>query len=358
MYAGPARNSYEAKCALNLATASFTRLGTDTTSNKDSKSFLLYQHPGFSENSTIVVCDGSGIVIASAFLIECKMPVSSGILNSFFISTVSVDEKFRGRGHSNLLMDAAIQKAINLGGDVAVVIARRAVDHYYTRFGFWGISQYSKAIVEISEAFHRGRQRSHLSVKPASISNLFECAFLFGETYKNLIGHCKRNNDAWLYIFEKVKYLGMRMSLLMENETVKAYAIHDWGGEVNELGLPIEGLTFDEIAVLLFSILPDTKSLTLNLPPAHPFFAMLEGLDFSITLRECPYGGHMVRVLNPKRVALLRSTVDRIDDASINPLLGFAETVAVMRVARLTDQGSALSFSSAESFNIPLLDQI
>ena len=97
----------------------------------------------------------------------------------------------------------------------------------------------------------------------------------------------------------------------------------------------------------------DGESVTLQIPPAHPLLNQLEGADVSLTVRECPYGGHMVRLLNPALIdALLGESNTR------NGYLSFAQTAKVLRLSRVTDLDSAAYASSHRSFNISLLDQI
>lgn len=78
--------------------------------------------------------------MGSAFLIERALPLRDKILRAVFISSISIAEKVRGQGLSYFLMEAAIEASRVRGIDVAMLIARRAVDGFYTRFGFWGLS--------------------------------------------------------------------------------------------------------------------------------------------------------------------------------------------------------------------------
>lgn len=98
---------------------------------------MLTEHPGFTDESAVMICAEDGSVIGSAFLIDCKFPINGCNLKGAFISTVSIAIKARSKGMSRLLMGKAIEQAKNFGAAVAVVIASRALDGFYSRFDFW-----------------------------------------------------------------------------------------------------------------------------------------------------------------------------------------------------------------------------
>ena len=101
----------------------------------------------------------------------------------------------------------------------------------------------------------------------------------------------------------------------------------------------------------------ETNCVTLHIPPAHPFIAKLEGGDVSLIVRECPYGGHMIRVLNASMIAEVRKG-SVIEERTARSFLNLSETATLLRLSRLTDANQANALDIFGSFNIPLLDQI
>jgi len=85
-----------------------------------------------------VLCAEASSVIVSAFLIDCKFPINGCNLKEIFISTVSIAIKACSKGMTRLLLGKVFEQAKNLGATVAVVIARRALNGFYSRFDFWG----------------------------------------------------------------------------------------------------------------------------------------------------------------------------------------------------------------------------
>lgn len=357
MYAGIARDGRELEQALALAAESFSPPDAAMDAAISRKAFLLREHPGFREDSAIVVCAENGCVAGSAFLIDCELPVGDCLLQGVFISSVSVAEQARGQGLSLLLMESAIKAATVRDADIAMLIARRAVDGYYTRFGFWGLSQYSKVTLNIATLPPASHPIQAVTLRPVAAEDFGLCAELHAASYRNLIGHCVRSPKMWGYISRKLPYLGMRLDFVrIEGQTV-SYVIHDGRGNLHEIGVVPGGPVFGA-RPFLEAIAPGLENLTLHLPPTHPFLIKLEGADVSLTLRECPYGGHMVRILNPALVGSLRGDVAGEVDTTTERTLSFAETAKLLRLARVSDFDSALELGLRGSFNIPLLDQI
>ena len=244
-----------------------------------------------------------------------------------------------------------------MGAGLAMLIARRAVDGYYTRFGFWGLSQYSKVTLNIS-TIPPICPSSCVVHTPLVEEDFGACTELYAGTYRELIGHCVRNQTMWDYINCKLPYLSLKCDVFRVKGVVEAYLIHDSQGNVYEIGL-IPGGPSCGAKALLRPIMTESGNFTLHLPPTHPFLATLKGADVSLTIRECPYGGHMVRILKP---TLIRGPREQeLDGGSASKTARFLcldETAALLRLTRVTNIETALEFGSNRSFNIPLMDQI
>lgn len=350
-YAGIARSDSERKAALELAAASFSQPDAPLEETIHRKANFLHQHPGFGETSVIVVCDKSDAVVGSAFLINSEMPAGKRLLNSVFISSVSVAEKSRGQGLSVLLMESAIRAATERGADIAIVIARRAVDGYYTRFGFWGVSQYSKVMLELATLPSDKNPVQSVLLKPITRQDLGLCATLYAANYNNLFGHCLRKPEMWEYVLNKLPYMGLRFDLALIDGELAGYVVHDGAGNFHEIGV-VSSDTFFSPRMFFAACAPGCKSVTLHIHATHPFLSRLEGADVSLTLRECPYGGHMVRIVSPAFGKLPNA------DAVASANLSFSETAKLLCLSRVTNFESAQGLGLRGSFNIPFLDQI
>jgi predicted N-acetyltransferase YhbS len=350
-YAGIARNDSEREQALQLAATHFPLPddGQDVAILR--KTQLLREHPGYTHDSPIIVCSPDGRTVGSAFLINCAVPLKDRVLRGVFVSSVSVTEAARGQGLSRLLMEAAIQSATDRGVDIAMLIARRAVDGYYTRFGFWGLSQYSKVTVKVATLPAGKHLPKSSSLTPVTAVDFELCAALHAENYRNLVGHCQRDSEKWRYILQKLRYIGMRLDLVSIDGKAAGYVLHDEKGNLHEIAtLRDESLCTPR--TFLEACASDSDDVVLHVHPTHPFLEGLKGADVSLTLRECPYGGHMVRILNP--AAFPAGPVGHCKAAPLD----FTETAKLMSAPRVTVFDPTLGASLQGSFNIPLLDQI
>lgn len=350
-YAGIARSDNERKAALELAAVSFSQLDVPLETATHRKASFLYEHPGFGETSVVVVCDKSDSVVGSAFLINSEMPAGKRLLKSVFISSVSVAEKSRGQGLSVLLMESAIRAATERGADIAIVIARRAVDGYYTRFGFWGVSQYSKVRLALATLPSDKHPIQSVLLKPVTRKDVGLCATLYAANYNNLFGHCLRKPEMWEYVLNKLPYLGLRFDLVLIDGELAGYVVHDGAGEFHEIGV-VSSETLFSPRMFFAACAPGCESVTLHIHATHPFLGRLEGADVSLTLRECPYGGHMVRILSPSFPTL--ANADTVTSANLN----FSATAKLLCLSRVTNFDSAQGLGLRGSFNIPFLDQI
>lgn len=350
-YAGIARNEIEREEALKLAAASFPLPDDHHDAAILRKTKLLREHPGYTNESPIIVCNTDGSIGGSAFLIDCVVPLKDKLLRGVFVSSVSVCEAARGRGLSRLLMKAAIQSATNRGVDIAMLIARRGVDGYYTRFGFWGLSQYSKFTIPISTLASGSHSPKSTSLTPVTVADFGLCAALYADNYRNLVGHCQRDQEKWCYILQKLPYISMRFDLVKIDGKTAGYVIHDGKGNVHEIATTA-GESVYTPRTFLQACASTSEEVMLHVHPTHPFLRRLEGADVLLSLRECPYGGHMVRILNP--AAFPGGSAGYGQDAPLD----FTETARLLSALRVTVFDSTRDIGLQGSFNIPLMDQI
>lgn len=380
LYAGPARNQEELNLAIALAGRVFASPTEDLAPAVERKKVLVLEHPGAGENPAIVVSLPGKGVVGAAFLIDRVFPHGPASIRGTFISAFCIDENLRGQGYSRALMAAAVQACSKRGAAIALVIARRAVDHFYTKFGFWGLSQYSKLTVESAALSHISI--AGLRLRRASHDDLPQCGEKYDLAYRDSFGHCLRNRQTWEYIIKKSACLGVRVSVIEKEAVIIGYAIHDESGNIHEIG--VDSTSDARIALAVLARLAAGKLLTVHVSPIHPVVHALEGFDVTLATRECPFGGHMVKVVDP--VQLLDAAVCRIEQlarsrnlaprtenadglcltwdgekASIHadvPMDSLASVARLLGVARVSSTDSPLTFDSQVSFNIPLVDQI
>jgi predicted N-acetyltransferase YhbS len=380
LYAGPARNLQEEEQAIGLACKEFSN-AQETIHDNQRKKFLLLNHPGFNRNSTIIVSLPGKGVVGAAFLIERVFHRETERIKGVFISSVCIEKSERGHGYSKALIHAAIDSGNRLGAAMAVVIARRKVDWFYTQFGFWGMSQYNTLRADIQPWSIEPEEE--ILLRPAAQDDLFDCSLIYKATYHDAFGSCVRDNNTWLYNLGKAKHLNVKFSVIDNKGSIKGYAFHDEDGNIFEIAT----MDHDTAHNALISLAKQSKgtTLVLHIPPNHPVVSALAGLDLTISSRECPYGGHMVRVIKPSiflnlksreesenargkmksKSSLINEDTQKFMDDSVKikafneqSFNNYAYATQLLSVRRPTLFEDRNTLDQTFYFNIPLIDQI
>jgi hypothetical protein len=345
-YSGSARNSDEALQALHLACLTF-----DSPVLPLKRKELLLRHPGYSDKSPIIVSNSSGEVLASLFLVDCLVRLNQKFVQGVFLSSISVRESHRGLGLSTLLINAALSTACSRSKKVALVIARKAVDHFYTRFGFWGISHYCK--FSYSETPSPVCPSTDLlKFVPASSQHFPKCQHFYNLNYSMSSGSCARPLKYWSYILYKCLAQEHRFDMLVYDNEPIGYVIHDSSGNVFEIATSLCHPALN-IALFLDRCGMSNGFQVLHIHPLHPFISYLDGTDFTLSLRECRHGGHMLKTLHDIDPILSNNT-----ESNCLQGMSYSDVMNTLSIPRLTSMVYNPVIEVSSSFNIPLMDQI
>jgi GNAT superfamily N-acetyltransferase len=290
IYAGRARNKAEVERALDLAADVFHLKAEGDGFN--ARRFLTLEVPGVSSDDIFVVAKDSRVV-GTIMLVDRRM-ISGGIVVPVtYITFVCIDPGLRGAGLSRQLMAAVMEECAARGSAMMMLIARRSVDGYYNKFGFWGLSSYSR--VSISTPPLAGK----LSLRAAGSDDVGLCGGLYDRTYGEELGRHERTAASWLYLLEKMRNLGI--SVL----TSEAGYLIASANRVFELAVHPDA---DPTALLAaYGDHAGAARLELDLSPTHPLASELSKSAVRIS-RECSYGGHMGAVAN---LDILRGIVEQ-----------------------------------------------
>lgn len=278
MYAGPIETKADLTAALDLARREF-----DVPF--DDKATLLGRGQPVSKDCAIVL-KRSGAVLAALFLVERALFFADGTLPAAFFTAVVVAPQYRGMGLSRLLMDAAEAHAMERDNALAIVVARRSVDHYYGRFGFNGIAQYARLKLNWpADANATKLESSELAIMP-SIHEAYEAS------YGKCLGSCRRAPPEWRFVDWKIQKHGYTSLCLPEGD---GYAVLN-GDEILEVAATDRISMRRLLSSLSRSIGPELSIVACS--PQHAVFSVLQNEDYTLSLRSCRYGGHMVKRLN------------------------------------------------------------
>jgi len=211
------------------------------------------------------------------------------------ISSVCVAPEHRGKGISSILINSTLQECRNRNFDFALLIARRALDHYYTKYGFWGVSSYNQLLVKGVSC--SSESDIILTVEEEISPELIEVyKHVYDTCYAECFGRFKRDDRYWEFLITRIKSLpGIRNRSIRLKGKVVGYIVDD-GRIIYEIAY-IQGRNIGQ-RVLSSFVRRQQGEVMLEIPANHSLVRDLGMLDKTISFRECRYGGHMIRILN------------------------------------------------------------
>lgn len=336
---------------------------------------LMSLHNTLSEKDVVVMINDNNEVCGTCFLIDRFFFRKVEKLKGTYLTSICVSAAYRGMGKSRKLMEFAIKECENRGSAFAILIARKAVDHYYNKLQFWGISQYSK--IQINNLTHANYKNLYI-VKEIQEKDIKRVNQIFEITYADLYGSCERNEIYWNFIMWKVQLQKLKFDVLWLGETIVGYVIYS-EATIFECAAD-NGVNYIDLLKSIQVNYPALDKFELHSSNIHPIVKELDHVDFTISTRQCSYGGHMARVINPDRlIKILEQELDEVFSNSIVDNFSFSidgvdilsqkgktsicinsspydyrTTCLLMGAKQLTMNYPYFSFPS---FNIPLLDQ-
>lgn len=324
----PAASDSEVDEALRLACQVFSENNT-AANYRDYKAVLWRDDPAFASHNVLIARTRAGALAGLIRVIPRRLRRAGQSMRVAGISSVCVKPEFRGRGYSVPLMEHALEHCRSLGFDVAFLIARRAADHYYTQFGFWGVSSYNRLSITRSAA--PGGTPAAIAFPPARREWIDCYRSAHVECYADSFGWFERDRSYWDFLLKRLSLLpGVEFRGITRHGTPLGYVVKG-NGLIHEVAF-LDALPAAELVHALAPSAGDAAlTLQLDLPPEHRLCRMLQNFDCSIRYRECTYGGHMLRILNADRVAdlLAERVTARLGALGCTPLSGGAEGIAI-----------------------------
>jgi predicted acetyltransferase len=286
-YIGLARNNKEKNEALSLASLVFINENDLTYS----KSNLLSVNGNINNSDVVILKKNNENVCGCCFLIDRFFVRNNEKIKGTFFSSICIAESERGNSFSIKMLKEAIRQSNMRNSKFSILIARRAVDYFYNKLSFWGISQYSKILISKLES---RLVNKNISFKKSSAKDIKLMNSIYEKTYLNSFGPCIRNENNWNYILKKSFIQNVFVKTILIEEKFSGYIIFS-KNIIYEIALVNE---FDYIDVLNFysATFLEDEDLLVHCSERHLLIKELSNSDFTLQKRQCSYGGHMVRV--------------------------------------------------------------
>ncbi len=346
-----AKNEDEIRAAFKLACDVFSENANSQTYQSD-KQRIWESDPYGAEEGNLVLAKSENSKVIGLVRIVPRMIFREGVsLRVAGFSSVCLSPEYRNRGLSRPLMEHALWHCEQRGFDLAFLIARRAVDHYYNKFGFWGISSYNRLSIKLPITSQQKKpvQLLEISFDSDTIATLKQA---YWASYSRCFGTVDRALDEyWLYLRDYIKTItSVSMKGIYLDHALVGYVIVDEEGTVYEIAYVDE----EDIGIgSLSQVCRDgDEELVLEIPPEHALVSCLAEEDFSIRYRQCSYGGHMIKVLDYKRMADLYA--QRMGKAFVTKN---AHGLSYEETCRLVGAYSIAINPKGLSFNVSLPDR-
>jgi len=293
MYIGIARTRLEALSGLLLAENVLPGhlILRDNSIRLNSNSHRIEE---FKLDHIIVAVSTSGEVCGVVRLLSRYLQLACETYTAAGISSVSIATSWRNQGLGRRLIQKSMEQAKILGYELTVLFARRAVDYFYPKFDIWGIASYSTLKVE---EFPQGlAPDSSFKLRPFTLSDLDAISSCYLLSYNGCSGVFLRDIQHWTYLVNVAKHRAYTIFVAESGHHIVGYA-------VIHLERVIEFAFYEPQHALpfLYSLFMRFGKLPLVLPSNHSLLYQISHFDFSLLMRRCMYGGHMVGVLNIER---------------------------------------------------------
>jgi predicted acetyltransferase len=242
--------------------------------------------PSFSAGNFIIARNSQDALIGLVRIVDRKLRAGGEILDSAGVSSIGVLLEYRNKGVCSLMMKKAHNLMRERGKDIAVLYARRALDGFYTQYGYFGIGKYIDLELSISQA-RKTLKYTHFIGSKSQILSIMK---FYNKDYLRLSGYIKRTPEVWRFLFTQLRDINLFLfksgyCLIRENKVI-------------ELSLSHKNYEY------FLGLLNQLKINTLSIHPQHPFFKYCRTHINTTILKERIVldGGYMGRIINLKKL--------------------------------------------------------
>jgi predicted GNAT family acetyltransferase len=262
-----------------------------------------------------------------------------------------IDTSARGMGIAEKLTQRCIDFAKRKGFDGILVIARRSIDGFYRKHGFYGVSSYPEVHITNIDQFERLNPTQNQSEIQILSANGHEDFYsYYQECYMNNFGTIARSREEMRVLMESVVLADKAGSQLLRisigNQTRGYFVLSD--SKVVEICFDMTlGTEFKKSLICSIASYLGTNNLTFAIHPSHKLITCDLGFDTTISNRTCSYGGHLVRVINGEsmKAKFIDREKRRVDGISNSAAISQEEISRQYRLDAITAKNdSPLSF--------------
>jgi len=252
---------------------------------------LSWQYYGINKPENIILALSLEKIVGVLRICPLNMKIKGQILKVAGLSSICIDQNLQGYGFGKKLMETSTFYLDQRGYDLSFLIARRAVDHFYTKFGYFGASSYQSLNLKYNQQIML--QNSKVFFSEFKLNNSKKYLEFFQQSYENCFGACYRKSDFWEFSIKKLPVMGLSFKEILLDDTLVGYVVYN-EEQILECGFEndISPLIIRQSLMSLFSI---NSNIKISVPHNHVITNSFIDDDVEYYSRHCFYGGHMLR---------------------------------------------------------------
>lgn len=249
----------------------------------------ISNEPSTSPDNFILARSPKGDLIGIVRIVERNISLGMTVLSAGCISSVGVEPEWRGQGVASNLMNTAMKVMKSRGMDISVLYGRRAVDGFYTRFGYYGIGRY----IDL-EILSPVASRTSMQAVPWEKNNIEACMGFYGKAYGGLAGSVMRDLPIWKYLFSRQeKGVGKEKLLICQLNKKNIGYLVTANHKLIEMSLPPDDFQ------MFFGLLSGLDIKLISIHPRHSFYIYCRTHMHTIQKeRFALEGGYMGRIVS------------------------------------------------------------
>ena len=246
------------------------------------------------KKNIIIIKNSRNQIIAFTTLIYKKINLYELNSRTAFLCLVCVDEKYRKKGLSKILLNKAFEVAKDNSCDSILLIARKKVDYFYNKFNFWGVSQLSKIIID-KKNFDTPSFNFKLSSSIINKIDVISISRIYTKEYSKLLGYFQRDNNSWNYIIYKCKAEKIKLIKYKFKKKIIGYVAYK-DSEIYEISAIAEQYYLYIVNDMLNKIKKNDLIFLFN--KNHNIYNFLIDTESTYVTKNINFGAHMIKIIN------------------------------------------------------------
>ncbi|MDP8212380.1 MAG: GNAT family N-acetyltransferase [Candidatus Zapsychrus exili] len=298
-----AKSIEEVEKAYRLSSVIF---GNDSRRSWSRKRHTLFYDKMKSFNEVIIAVDNDKIVGALR-IVERRNIFLGSLLKTAGITNVCVSPCYQGKGLGRRLVSKSIEIIKERKYPFVMLVARRAVDGFYSKYGFVGTGIFSELKVDLNSLICIGKSKS---IGRNNFQEGFDGKFakkyaaMYNATYKKIPMSFCRSSCWWDELIQRSKHRIKKRDFIniVDNEKLIGYFVRQ-DNKIVEAAFDLNKLEwFCEALVKYFSKSKE-RNFVMTVSPSHICAEYLMNHFNHVLLVRRPFnGGHMMQIIDPQQV--------------------------------------------------------